>query len=309
MGYALNLLRLCVLVVYYRIGISHPSIQPYGAGVDYGIGCTLFLFATLGVGLFIRWIEPNVQKTDTDMRVQHPVPSTSKPGYSTAARAACFLILVLAFIVPTIGRGSSLHVTLPSEQAALASFPSQVGPYRLIRTYFERDINGVAQYVWADYSRSQNGAEPPSQLALGLYVRGGMHLVAYSKFAQGLRPDWTGSIDAVDGSAQRPLKVHFATTLYDDGISRQYDAESVCYETSCLANIDLNARRLFFGEPSLPHLVYAPSRLLPIVLRMEWLDSDSSPAAIQRSEFEADVQQFTEQLNLRTLFDADATSM
>ena len=54
LGYGLNLLRLCLLVIYYRIGLSVPSIQKHGEGVDYAIGCTLFLVATVVIGLGIR---------------------------------------------------------------------------------------------------------------------------------------------------------------------------------------------------------------------------------------------------------------
>jgi exosortase J len=308
MGYALNLLRLCILVIYYRIGLSVPSIQPYGAGVDYGIGCTLFLFATLGVGLFVRWLEREPPNADAAVGSGRSAPPALPLGYGPLARVVCFLSLTVAFIVPMVGKGNSLRITQPSEQAFLGSFPSQVGPYRLVRTYIERDNSGLIDYALADYAISPNGTGTTSKLTLGLFVGSGVHLVAYSRFAQGLRPDWTGSIDATDASVQPPMKVHFVTTLFDDGIRREYDAESVCYETGCSANIDSGSTRLFFNAPTVPALALASSgNRLSILLRREWPDSDGAPTATGRSQFEADARQFTEQLDIRTLLHEDGT--
>jgi exosortase J len=310
LGYILNLLRLCILVVYYRIGVSLPSIQKYGAGIDYAIGCTLFLFATLAVGLFIRWMEPKEeqQKTNAVAKAEAPVSAVTKSGYATGARALCFLILVLVFIVPTLGAGSQFHATRISEQAVLNSFPTQVGPYRLIRTYAEYDGNGSIQFALADYSTAQNSADSSNKLTLGLYLGPTMHLAAYSKFAQGVRPNWSGSLDVVDGSAQQPLSVHFVTTLYDDGIRRQYNAETSCYETGCSASIGPIGKRFFFSRPVLSDIFFsAGGSRLPILLRRELLDSDGAPTATQLSQFEADALQFTQQLNLRALLREDGT--
>jgi exosortase J len=308
MGYVLNLLRLCILVIYYRIGVNVPSIQPYGAGVDYGIGCTLFLFATLAVGLFIRWLEPEprAQTTDAAFDGSKAASSNARLGFATVARTVCFLVLTLVFIVPMLSAGNSLHVTPPSEQALLASFPAQVGPYRLIRTYDELAANGLIQFALADYSAPTNNADAASTLTLGLYVGAGRHLVAYSRFAQGIQPDWIGSLDTADASAYGPMKVHLVTTLYDDGIRREFNAETVCYETGCSADIDSEKSRLFVSAPKLSDVVSgSSSNHLAILLRREWPDSDSRSTVMLRSQFEDDARQFTEHLNLRKLLHDD----
>jgi exosortase J len=229
MGYVLNLVRLCVLVIYYRVGVSVTSIQPYGAGVDYAIGGTLFLFATLGVGLFIRWVEPETQGTEES---KPPVIANTQTGFATAVRAGCFAVIALAFILPTLGSASAttLSVKPVDEQAVLSSFPAQVGAYRLVRTYTEQNASGLTQFVMGEYSKTPGNAGS-SNLTFGLYVGAGAHLVSYSKLSQGIRPSWTGSFEGSDGNAQQPLAVHYVTTLYDDGISQEYDAESACYET------------------------------------------------------------------------------
>ena len=44
-GYVLNLVRLCLVVVYYRIALAWPSLGAYGTEIDYVIGGTLFCVA------------------------------------------------------------------------------------------------------------------------------------------------------------------------------------------------------------------------------------------------------------------------
>lgn len=305
-GYLFNLLRLCILVIYYRIGVSVPSIQKYGAGVDYVIGCTLFLFATLGVGLFIRWVEPDQPPAATAAAVTNNVgPFAGKLGYAAVARTICFVVLVLIFIVPALHGGTSLRMTQPSEQALFSSFPPQVGPYRLERTYSE-SANGTIRFVFGEYAAPPDAAGDTKRIALGLYVGPNAHLVAYSRFVQGVRPDWTSSLDTSDASVPSQLKVHFVTTSYNDGITHEFDAESICYEVGCSATLNSSANNLFLVSPKLSNLIFSSTgKSLPIVLRREWLDTDGVPTAVQRSQFEADARQFTEKLDLRTLFRED----
>jgi len=313
-GYALNLVRLCTLVIYYRIGLTHPSIQPYGAGVDYAIGCTLFLFATLGVGLFIRWIEPKASP-QPDRAIQHTGarnfrPSTLRFGRPTVVHMICFLIVVLPFIVPKLKGGSIPRVSPPSEQAVASSFPRQVGPYQLVRTYAEIDANGLLQFVLADYSASASNSAPARNLTFGLYVGLGSHMIALSRFAQGLTPVSTASFDATDASMERPMAVHYALTLYDDSSRREYDAESACYEAGCSASIDSRSKRFFFSAPKISDFVHASNgKHMNVLFRRELPDSDRESATVMQSQFESDVRQFTEQLNLRALLRTDGTSI
>jgi len=309
-GYAFNLLRLCVLVIYYRIGMTHVSIQPYGANVDYGIGCTLFLIATFGVGLFIRWIElkPRMQRLPPAPAARNLRSSKVHTGYATLARLVCFLLLAIVFIVPMLGARTSIHLKQPNEHELAASLPSQVGPYHLVRTYTETLSGSLVEFLFADYATPSNSAGVTSRLTLGIYMGVGKHLVAYSKFAQGVRPNWSGTMDVSSVAAQPTLPVHYVTTLYDDGVSRQYNAETVCYESGCTASIDSGAGALFVSAPKLIDFFSASdSAHLTILVRKELPDSDATPTAVEQTQFESDVRQFTEQLNLPALLHQDGT--
>ena len=47
LGYVFNLLRLCLLVLYYVVALRFPSLQDKAEGADYVIGATLFFLGTV----------------------------------------------------------------------------------------------------------------------------------------------------------------------------------------------------------------------------------------------------------------------
>ena len=321
LGYALNLLRLCILVVYYRIGVSFPSIQKHGSGIDYAIGCTLFLFAALGLGLLIRSLEPG--RTAGNQRAERK-PATESPGslrparpfgYAAAARSICFLALTAAFIIPEISAVTSLFLPWPNEQQILGNFPARIGAYRLTRTWAEHNSNGMIVLAMALYSASPDTGDTAKNFTFGLWMGSDNHLVANSKFIQGLIAQWTDSFDA---TARQALPVHFVTSFYDDGISRQYDAESTCFDSGCSGHLgyfphnvgDFPHTGFFFTAPAFSSLAFAPRRKrLPILLRREWLDSDPTPSSELRSQFEADARLFMAQVDLRSLLAQDGSQL
>jgi len=300
LGYVLNLLRLCILVIYYRIGVWFPALQKHGAGIDYAIGCTLFLFATLCVGVIIRLLEP----AHAAQSLRKILPAQVQAfGSSAAMRSLLFVALTLVFIVPAVRSTVVLPAMRPNEQKVIGSFPAAVGAYRLIRTYSEYN-NGTFSLAMAEYSTAASPSDTGRTLTLGIWVGSGNHLVARSKYIQGTEPDSTGSFDAV---AQSALPVHFVTSFYDDGVSSLYDAESACSNSSCSEHLS-SANQVTFMAPAWSDLVFAlQTKRLPILLRCEWPDSDPTPSSVLRSQCEADVQAFTAQLNLRQLLLQDGT--
>jgi exosortase J len=134
------------------------------------------------------------------------------------------------------------------------------------------------------------------------------HLVANSKFIQGIVAQWNGSFDA---TARQALPVHFVTSFYDDGISRQYDAESICSRSGCSDRDHASSHEGFsFTAPKLSDFTIAPGgNSLPILLRREWLDSEPTPSADLRARFEDDARLFMAQLDLRPLLVQDGSEL
>ena len=316
-GYGFNLLRLCILVVYYRIGVGIPSIQKHGAGIDYAIGCSLFLFATLGLGLLIRLLEPG---TAAEMpRGDRNSGAASYPGHAAGARALCFLALILVVIVPNLRSAFPLSAPRPNELQILGSFPAGAGRYRLARTWAEHDVYGRIVLAMAEYSASPETGSADERITLGLWVGSGNHVTAHCKIIQGTPAQWTGFLDA---TAQAAVPVHFVTSFYDDGISRQYDAESTCSPSGCWGNIDESGHNgFFFTAPGLSELISALSgrlprltsalsgRSLPILLRREWPQGDLTSNADLRAQFEADARLFLAQVDLRSLLLDDGSQL
>ena len=325
LGYGFNLLRLCILVVYYRIGVAVPTIQKHGAGVDYAIGCTLFLFATIGLGLLIRSLEPqvavDVQKVNSGSEA-----ATSRlrledryAGHAAAGRALCFLALTLVFIVHNLRSLPLLSVAQPRELEILRSFPPAVGPYGLTRTWAEHDVYGRIVFALAEYSAPPGPANVRGRFTLGLWVGSANHLTAHCKLASGTPAQWTGFFNA---STEQGLPVHFVTSFYDDGLSRQYDAESTCSRGGCSANDGaLRHQGFYFTAPGLFLLTTALSgkfspftsalsgHSLPILLRREWTESEQASPFDLRAQFEADARLFMAQLDLQPLLLHDGSQL
>jgi len=291
LGYALNLLRLCVLVVYYRIGLTFPSVQPYGVGVDYAIGCTLFLLATVGIGLGVRALEP--QKSQIAEAAD--LPAAQVPLKWPVVRGLCLLALTLVFIVPELHSLASIPALRPNEQKVLALFPAQVGPYRLVSTRSERDGDDMISLGLADYV-----AEGNRRIAFGMWVSSADHMVAGSRLVQGLKAEWTGSFDTVSGTG---LPIHFVSSEYDTGVSRVFDVESACSPQSCSVQIAGSRNQGFrFVGPRLGDLMLPPTgKRLPIIFERESLTSDPAILAIERTQFEEDVRLFIQQIDLQSL--------
>ena len=176
LGFILNLLRLCVLVIYYRIGLSFPSIQAYGVGVDYCIGCTIFLLATLILGVLIRSLEPRSRAVSLPC---------APPASGVGLRVAGFAAVVSLFVLPQLRAFATPAPVRPGAEAAMRLLPATVGAYRLERAYYERFPGGPPAAILGDYIAGEGPTA--SKLTLSLYVAGVNHTLALSRSVQGVR--------------------------------------------------------------------------------------------------------------------------
>jgi exosortase J len=288
-GYLFNLLRLCVLVVYYRIGLSVPSIQSYGAGVDYAIGCTIFLVATIGLGFLVRALAPAADTVPAEPVVVAHRFSNRGPA---VLRVLCLLVLTL---IPISRAKSMLTAALARPEQAqqlLQSLPQTVGPYRLVRTYSEQQygVGGASlpTFLLGDYVADGS----TNRITLALYLVG-YHRVIDSKSIEGLHPESTGSFQVQMPSA---APVPFGVSVYNDGEMRQFNAESICDEKRC-ADPSLDYESFHASD----YVNNVSSKHLPILLRREWPDNNPAPPAVLLASFEHDAQAFVQGLNVPLL--------
>ena len=108
---------------------------------------------------------------------------------------------------------------------------------------------------------------------------------------------------ALDTQAQGGQPVHLATSFYDDGIAREFNAEASCSATGCADHVVASAGSpLMFQAPALKDLLTVPGdKRLPLYVQRQWPDSDAMQTAALRSRFEADARQFVSQLDITTL--------
>jgi len=295
LGYLLNLLRLCVLVCFYRLGLAVPSLQSYGMQVDYAIGVSLFLGATiligLTVGLYLARVAPPAA-----VEVGAPLRAEDRIGRSALAPRVLVLAAAgLTFFIPQV-RSVVVHYQpgLTAEQIG-GAFPATVGEYRLRRKWDEVDANGQSMFVWGRYERAAGGAA----ISMGVYLGAEDHLVSLSKLLQGMRPEWTGVIESPRANAE---PVGFIASFYRDGTTRTMDAETSCHGKVCELKGGVAAGGLMtFVMPRPAELFIDPAeRRMPLILRGEWSGRTETDEEL-RAEFTAAMRGFTAALDLDPL--------
>jgi exosortase J len=222
LGYLLNLLRLCTLVVYYRIGMKFPSIQSYGAQVDYVIGCTLFLLATVTLGI-VLYMNGRGGPGRGEQTVEVERPEKGAIERSLGYRSLAFVAVVIPFMLNV--RADASGWRRPTEAQAEQAMPLVVGRYHLTRTWTETNEK-VVNFVNGDYV----GANESDRLTLGMWIPTDYHLAAACRRSRGEEAETTKSMTVKDADG---LPVQFLMSYYDDGVTRSYFAESSCIATGC----------------------------------------------------------------------------
>jgi exosortase J len=285
-GYGLNLLRLCVLVVYYRLGLSFPSTQNYGAQIDYVIGCTLFLTATFCIGMTLHVYGRRNEQPAA------PVSEDKQPGpeLHLAARALAFAVLSLVFILNVKADASGWR--RPTREQAEQALPASAGNFTLQRRWYEQTAGQVV-LVNGDYAQPRTGI-----LTFGMWIENDYHLGAWCRRIRGDTPVQTRSLSMHD---LKGLPVQVVTSYYDDGVSRHFDAESSCTMAGCdLQLADDPGKGLVLTSPRLVSLMVKPLRRLPVMLRREWADDDTPPL-VQEKEFDTQLEDFFAHMDLKSV--------
>jgi len=212
LGYLFNLLRLCSLVFYYKIGRSVPSIQPHGAMIDYAIGAVLFLLASSCFAIFLLRRPAVAALAVAHDRRRAP---SSKP-------VLCLAAIALFVAVPNLRAFTRDALSAMRHQGghAGAQVPQQVGQYKLVNQWAESD-QGVETYRWGRYS----DGDPSEDILLGLWMQDGYHNALNCHTARAEQIEHGEAIvhRSADGS-----HMTYSTFSYDDGNSNYFNAATLC---------------------------------------------------------------------------------
>lgn len=306
LGYVFNLLRLCLLVVYYIVALHLPWLQTRAEMGDYVIGACLFFIATVLLFTLIQKLSPGGH-----LRLPR-LPQAEAKEFAPRSfgwRWAGFALLVL------LGSVSYVRAVAAARQHPMAladsnlpgRFPQRVGEFKLQRVWNENLLAGPLIFYWADYvydgpgTTSAGGASndgQPEVVSVGISPVLGAHDTLLCHAARGEDWLWHGPLEFATDSGT----TNFSGSFFNDGATQYLEATTLCNGDSCG---QISSERTHFGfvysRPDTRALLMAsPTRSIPVLLRTETLNTAMAPDAA-RAELTANLQSFVSSADLSAL--------
>jgi exosortase J len=283
LGYLFNLLRLCALVVYYRIAVGHPALEGVAKQADYGIGACMILVAAF----FLFWIATRGEVSTSGtgkLPLSHAPPWKGEQRLNKWAVAA-FVLVTLLFAIPSVRAAQSRLETLErigglTPQQLNDLMPKQLGEYKLNRAWQETS-NGANLVESAAYSAPGSG-----EVVLGVWLLPMRHSVHGSWITRGERPELRANRDFMTAMGK---VVSFDTAFYSDGVADSLVADAMCTSSSCLPSQLDDGIHMAFRSPR--NFSMRGMRAVQIFFRVESLQSDLPKSAIHEA-LSAQAQRF-----------------
>jgi len=268
LGYLFNLIRLCLLVVYYVVALHFTSLQDKAENADYLIGAALFLVATLLLFAAIHRLREASNPTVPQVSEVIPDESLGDAPRFRYARLAAMGGVVLLGLAGVARSESTIHSSATRAAGLEAKqFPQHIGSYTLVRTWNETLSTGPVVYVWAQYAPVNGGRS----VAIGVSPVLGWHDPLICHSIRGENPLWQGELTV--GTAD-VASTRFSSAFYNDGVSQYLEASTQCDGRSCG---EFASERTHFGfvysrpDPK-SFLSDDPHRPIRVLLRAEMLD-------------------------------------
>lgn len=309
LGYLFNFIRLCVLVVYYRIALGHPTLEGVAKQADYFIGSCLFLVAILIFVWLASLKEGEASPADLVHTHDGPGPSLEKlarPPRRLYIRLAAFsavLLAVLALPSSVLRARQSSPDSVLSSTASLARFPKQIGQFSLTRTWYEQS---GGQTLVESGAYSQSGS---NEIILAIWVAPFVyyHDANSCWLARGLKPDLVTSLPFVTAQGKSPGKsVDLSTGFYNDGVTDSIVVSVVCTPGSCSQSQQVASKgrvSFFVLKPQIGDLTGGAAHPVPIMIRIDRVHSEASKNDTQ-SALTAEAQKFLAGLDPMSLSQA-----
>jgi exosortase J len=296
LGHIFNLIRLCTLVLYYRIALGHPVLERWTKQADYAIGAMLFLVAAY---LFLRIF---LRKTGRESEAGTSTAAVEK-GQAVDRRLTYWRMAALAVLVlPVLSLGIRAAETDP-DNLSLALYrgaitphelderlPAQVGMYRLVRAWQEQQ-QGVSVMEAATFEAGSS-----SDIEVGIWLPPRGHTIEGSLMTQGELP--VASTVAVF-TTEDGRSVPFHTALYDDGITYTLIGDTYCSPLSCQASSE-HEQGLHLTLAEVAGHNAPGKRAVPIFFKIQAPRMSIPPGAVYK-ELSARSQTFLSHLNFTQL--------
>jgi exosortase J len=305
LGYLFNFIRLCILVVYYRIALGHPALENVAKQADYAIGSCLFLVAIL---IFIRLASLKENKPAPADSAQSSEGNASKkpapPMRSLFIRCAAFAIAIFSVLaLPSSALRAKQND--PVTDANFANrFPKQIGSFALTRTWYEQS---GGQTLVESGAYSGPGTD---EIILAVWVAPFVyyHDATSCWLARGLQPELVTSLPFVTAQGS---SLDLSTGFYNDGVTDSIVVSVACTPGSCSQSQQVASKghfSFFVLKPQMDELAGGATHPVPIMIRIDHLESDrlhsdASKAATQ-SILTAEAQKFLSGFNPMSLSQA-----
>ena len=270
LGYLFNFLRLCILVIYYRIALGHPNLEGVAKQADYVIGSCLFLVATF----MFFWIASRRQPATPN--APRGLPGRSIGARGVALRCGAFAVLLLGFLSLPISGHSATDASKFDAESFAAKMPKQIGNFTLKRTWYEQ-AGGVPAVQAAAYSSPGS-----DEIILGVWVAALSHVHDPEAcwLARGLEPQLiTMRPFRVEGGGSEQLNTGF----YGDGITDSIVVNALCTPETCSQyQGSSSSRRVgFIILDQMSALTRSNDHPVSIMIRIDRLHGNESKATTQ----------------------------
>jgi len=302
LGYLFNFLRLCLLVVYYKIALPYPWLQDHAKIADYIIGgclfmCALAIFFTAANKLRNDPVAPETEETtpSTEPSAAVQVPASSWRSHSSVLwRAAAVLAMAAIFGVDVLHE-QRIEAAVEASQHR-PNLPGQVGNFTLQRTWEEKQFN-VVVYTWGDYAAPASNGAQSTHVMLGVSPQT-VHDAEVCHIARDENPTWHGQI--VTPTAGGGVELTAAT--YNDGATQKLEASTVCDQDACRQSSESTQHvTLIYARPHRGMPLQADTtRPVPIMLKVESLDA-MAPVSVMEPQLMATLAAFLKDANLLAL--------
>jgi exosortase J len=298
LGYLFNFLRLCLLVVYYKLALGHIWWQNHARQADLVIGGCLFVLALV---LFFA-VADRLRREPPAVRGPDPrVDATIIPGRS-ARPARPFLLRVAAVLaLSAIFGAEAVHALraearYEAERPTPAGLPQHIGSYTLLRTWTDTTLEGTVVYLWGEYAApTPPGAKAAPPISLGISPQLGVHDAEVCHIARGEDPTWHTQLAAPSPGGE----IDLTAAGYNNGVTQRLEASTVCDAGACRQYSETTQHvTLLYARPhrELP-MQSDRTRPIPVLLKAESLDVLSPPSVVE-PELENAIKAFLAQANL-----------
>ena len=299
LGYLFNFLRLCLLVIYYKIALPHPWLQNHARQADLVIGGSLFVLALVIFFAVAERLRRDPEDVRPDLAADQASPSPApptRPARPYLTRVAAVLALSAIFGAEAI---HAFHAEAAYEAArpTPAGLPQRIGNYSLIRTWTDTTLEGAVVYLWGEYAAPAppSGVAPSPHIALGISPQLGVHDAEVCHIARGEDPTWHGQLAAFSPGGE----IDLTSATYNNGVTQRLEASTVCDAGACRQYSETTQHvTLVYARPhrDLP-MSADPTRPVPVLLKVESLDV-ISPASVIEPQLATALKNFLAQANL-----------